>query len=380
MRLSHDPHARRRLTALVAAGALALVVGVIVGASAGEGGSTSEQTAPTTPRQEAKQEARKLSLPRAVGTLLVSAFDGTTVPDYIPRRLRDGQISGVILFGGNVASRGNLRAITRRVQRAAGGDAIVSVDQEGGEIRNLPWAGPVSGQPDQGDAASVRSLARSAARQLARVGVNVNLAPVADVPVGPTAVMASRAFSGSTEEVAAKVAASVEGMRAGGIAATAKHFPGLGAATTNTDDGSARVDLLEGELGERDLPPFEAAIRARVPLIMLSHALYPTLDDKAIASQSRAVVTGLLREKLGYDGVVVTDSLEAQAVLDTGAIAEAAQRSIEAGADLILMTGSGSWNEVYPAVLKRAQTDRAFAKRVRESAARVLLMREELRR
>ena len=380
MRLSRDPIARRRLAALLGAAAVALVVGVIVGAGTGGGSEDEAEPAATTPRQEAKREARRLPLKRAVGTLLVSAFDGTSLPGYMPRRLRAGETSGVILFGGNIASRRGLRALTRRIQQAAGGTAIVSVDQEGGEIRNLPWAGPVAGQPQQGDAASVGDLARTAARQLRRAGVNVNLAPVADVPVGPTAVMAGRAFGGSTEEIAAKVRASVEGMRAGGVAATAKHFPGLGAATANTDDTSVRVELLDGELAERDLPPFEAAIAAKVPLIMLSHALYPSIDENAIASQSKAVVTGLLRERLGYDGVIVTDSIEAQAVLDTGGIAEAAQRSVEAGADLILMTGSGSWNEIYPALLQRARRDRAFHARVRESAARVLLMRATLRR
>jgi beta-N-acetylhexosaminidase len=379
VRRSRDAIARRRLTALTVAGSIALVVGIAIGASAG-GGDDQDGAVATTPEQVAKQQARRLPLRRAVGAVLISAFDGPKAPEYIRRRLRAGETSGVILFAGNVPSRGGLIAMTRAMQRAAGGGAIVSVDQEGGEIRNLPWAGPAPGQPAQGNAANVRRLAETAGRQLRRAGVNVDLAPVADVPVGPTAVMAGRAFSGTTADVAAKVRASVEGLRAGGVSATAKHFPGLGAAATNTDDGSVRLDLLDNELQERDLPPFKAAIAAGVPLIMLSHALYPSLDPKAIASQSRPIVTGLLRERLGYDGVIVTDSIEAQAVLDGGGIATAAERSIAAGADLILMTGSGSWNQIYPRLLARAGRDAAFRARVRESAARILRLKQQLRR
>jgi beta-N-acetylhexosaminidase len=186
--------------------------------------------------------------------------------------------------------------------------------------------------------------------------------------------MAGRAFAGGPHAVAAKVAASVRGWRAGGVAPTAKHFPGLGAAAVNTDDGSTSVALEE----RRDLKPFRAAIAAGVPLVMLSHALYPALDGKRIASQSRPIVTGLLRRRLGFDRVIVTDSIEAQAVLDRSGIVTAAERSLAAGADLILMTGSGSWNHVFPHLLARARHDPAFRARVRESAARVLRLKRAL--
>jgi beta-N-acetylhexosaminidase len=124
--------------------------------------------------------------------------------------------------------------------------------------------------------------------------------------------------------------------------------------------------------------PFRAAIAERVPLIMLSHASYPALDSRRIASQSRSIATGLLRRRLGYEGVVVTDSLEAAAVLASSGIAAAAERSIRAGADLILMTGSASWNDVYPHLLAEARRDPAFRKRIRAAAARVLALKGSL--
>jgi beta-N-acetylhexosaminidase len=111
---------------------------------------------------------------------------------------------------------------------------------------------------------------------------------------------------------------------------------------------------------------------------MLSHAIYPTLDPTRIASQSPPIATGLLRERLGYDGVVITDSIEAQAVLDRSNVAVAAERSVKAGADLILTTGSASWNEIYPRLLKLARRSPSFRKRVRDSAARVLELKRRL--
>jgi beta-N-acetylhexosaminidase len=223
----------------------------------------------------------------------------------------------------------------------------------------------------------VRRLARDSGAELRRAGVSVNLAPVADVSAG-AAALAGRTFPGTPAEVAKRTRASVEGFRAGGVAATAKHFPGLGAASLNTDDGPVTIDAPRAVLDARELVPFEAAVEANVPLVMLSHALYPALDARRIASQSPAIATGLLRERLGFHGVTVTDSMEAAAVLARSGVATAAERSVLAGADLILMTGSASWNDVFPRLLERARSSPAFRARVRESAARVLALKSVL--
>ncbi|MGH2823628.1 MAG: glycoside hydrolase family 3 N-terminal domain-containing protein, partial [Thermoleophilaceae bacterium] len=182
------------------------------------------------------------------------------------------------------------------------------------------------------------------------------------------------AFAGGASGIAARTRASIEGMRAAGVAATAKHFPGLGRARVNTDDGSATV--TGGLTG--DLEPFRAAVAAGAPLVMLSHALYPALDRDRIASQSPRIVAGLLRERLGYDGVIVTDSIEAQAVLDRSGVARAAERSLSAGADLILTTGSASWTQIHPWLLRRARASPAFRQRIRKSAARVIGLKARL--
>jgi beta-N-acetylhexosaminidase len=379
MRLSSDPAARRRLALLATAALASFVVGVAVGA----GGDDQEaEPQPGEAAEQVQEERRqrtlaavdRLGLRQQVGQLIVSSFPDPSPPDYVSRRLRAGETAGVILFGFNAGSEAEWRALTRAVQRHAGGDALVMVDQEGGEIRTVSWAGPEAGQPSQGDAAAVRRSARQTGRQLRRSGVNVNLAPVADVPGGPAPVMGFRAFEGDANGIAARTTASIEGMRAAGVAPTAKHFPGLGRAQVNTDDASA---LVTGPVTD-DLVPFQAAIEARAPLIMLSHALYPDLDPDRIASQSHEIVTGLLRDRLGYEGVIVTDSIEAQAVLNRSGVGRAAERSVRAGADLVLTTGSASWSQIHPWLLREARTSAPFRERVRESAARVLQLKEDL--
>ncbi|HYP47644.1 MAG TPA: glycoside hydrolase family 3 N-terminal domain-containing protein, partial [Thermoleophilaceae bacterium] len=195
---------------------------------------------------------------------------------------------------------------------------------------------------------------------------------------GASSALAGRAFSGGPDSVAEHVAASLRGLRAGRVGATAKHFPGLGAANANTDDAPVTIDATRAELDARELPPFRAAVRERVPLVMAGHALYPALDNRRIASQSPAVLERLLRRELGFRGVVVTDSIEADAVLSRSGVAPAAERSVAAGADLVLLTGSGSWNLAFPRLLERARRSPAFRARVGESAARVLALKRSL--
>jgi beta-N-acetylhexosaminidase len=376
VRVSADPAARRRLALLTGAGLVALLAGVGVGADGGgeDASEPADRPASRTGEQRSSEAVDRLSLRQQVGQLTISSFPDPLAPDYVRRRLQAGETAGVILFGFNATTRSEWRRLTRSVQRPAGGRALVMVDQEGGAVTTVSWAGPERSQPEQGGPSSVRRAAEAAARRLLGAGVNVNLAPVADVPGGAAPALGSRAFAGGPRSIAGRTRASIEGMSSAGVAATAKHFPGLGRAQVNTDDSSVDVSgALEG-----DLVPFREAIAADVPFVMLSHARYPALDRHRIASQSRAIVTGLLRRELGFDGVIVTDSIEAQAVLDRSGVARAAERSIRAGADLILTTGSASWSQIHPLLLRRARASAAFRERVRDSAARVLSLKRRL--
>lgn len=354
---------------------MAATVGLVAGA--GSGGDQGPSREPARGEAPTPGAAVGVSLERQVGSLLLMSYDGPDVPGYILRRLREGQGSGVILFGPNAPDAETVRRATDRMQRAGRGAALVATDQEGGDIRSLAFAGPAVSQAAQPTLEAAAGAAREGARALRDAGVNVNLAPVADVSA-PGSVVAGRAFPGDAATVSGLVERTVRAYERERVATTIKHFPGLGEATENTDDVSVTIDTPRGELEEGAFAPFEAGIDAGAPLVMASHAVYPALDEESIASQSRPVLQELLREEMGFEGAVVTDSIEAQAVLDRSGVADAAERSVQAGVDLVLMTGSGSWNEIFPRLLRRARRDPAFRERVAESADRVLALKRRL--
>jgi beta-N-acetylhexosaminidase len=326
------------------------------------------------PSAGASGSAGSLTLEQQVGQLLVFSFRGTTPPAYVLETLREKRAAGVILFGGNIASPDQLGSLTRALRRQ-GGRPLIAVDQEGGQVRRVPWAGPVRSEPEQVAAGSVRSDATAAARVLRAFGIDVTFAPVADVPSVRGAAIASRAFSRDPALASTAVRDAVVGWRAGGVAATAKHFPGLGGASANTDAAVVRIGRSRAQLEDVDLAPFRAAVDAGIPLVMVGHARYPALDRYRIASQSAPIIDTLLRHELGFRGVVVTDSMEARASLATGSLEKASERAVRAGADLVLLTGRGSYRPVYDHLLAVARTDSTFRARVRESAARVLALK-----
>ena len=373
--------ARRRLTALGIAGALAFVVGVAVGGGDDEsdGGDGSAPAATPAPEEVARKVSEELPLTQQVGRLVVLRFAGTSVPGYVRRVLSEGRAAGAILFRDNLTDAEQAKALAGRLERGAEGPPLIMVDQEGGEVRILPWAPPAASQSQQAAAGTVGADAEAAARALRATGINVSLAPVGDVPSVDGAALTGRAFSTDFQVAAEAMAESVRGWREGGVAPTAKHFPGIGGAVTNTDDGPVTIERSAQQIRDEDLVPFRAAIEAGVPLVMAGHALYSALDRERIASQSQPIIEGLLRDELGFDGVVITDSTEAAAVQAVTGVQEAAVRNIHAGVDIVLTTGRGSYIQVYRALLAEARRDPAFRDRVRQSAARVVALQQSLR-
>lgn len=354
------PAALRRRRALGAVALLAALAGLVVGARAGDEYPPARTAAPRPASEEATAAPTASTPEPAVGRLILLRFVGTEAPAYVRRALREGRAGGAILFRDNVESPAQLRRLTRALDRAAGGRALVAVDQEGGSVRVVPWAGPERSAPEQAAGGSVEEESRAAGETLASAGVDVVLGPVADLPAPG---LPGRAFGA---EPGPAVAAAVRGWRAGGVLPTAKHFPGLGGAATSTDDAAI---TLPGDR-EADLAAFAAAIDAGVPLVMASHARYPALDPDRIASQSRRILRGVLRERLGFEGAVITDSLEAAAPLATGPVEEAAERSLIAGADLLLTTGRGSYLRIHRHLGERLADSPALAARVAEATRR----------
>jgi beta-N-acetylhexosaminidase len=278
----------------------------------------------------------------ARGTLLPS-FPGATAPRWLLDEL-EGGLAGVTLFAltGNVPSPESLAALTAQMRKA--GDPFVAIDEEGGDVTRL--GGHATGSPYPGNAALgavddpelTRRVYRSLAAELAEVGVNVNFAPSVDVNTADdNPVIGTRSFGSDPELVARHAAASVAGTQEAGVAACAKHFPGHGATV---DDSHLSVPLVDADLElleRRELLPFRAAIAAGTRAVMTGHLNLPAITAGAPATLSHAAITGLLRERLGYRGVIVTDALDMRGASGAIGIPEASVRALIAGADLLCL-------------------------------------------
>jgi beta-N-acetylhexosaminidase len=316
------------------------------------------------------------TLHQLVGQRLVVSFSGTTPSRSLLARIRKGEIGGVIVFGPNVESAAQVLKLTRTLHRAAH-DAgqprlLVMVDQEGGLVRRFRWAPPRRSAEELGSGTIVdtRAIGRATAASLRSLGVDVNLAPVADVPRVPGSTIAAqdRAYSTSPNEAGAFAMAFAQGLREGGILATAKHFPGLGGAVGNTD--LRRVSIAtDARTARADLVPFRRLVDDGIPLVMLSNAIYPAYGSQpALLSPS---IHALLRKELGFTGATITDALDAVANVRGVPVATVALGAAAADNDLLLFTGTEAASAaafdtlVAAAVsghLKRASLERSYAR------------------
>jgi beta-N-acetylhexosaminidase len=325
------------------------------------------------------------TFPQLVGQRIVIAFKGTTADPNLLARIKAGQVGGVILFSSNVASPAQLTRLTASLQAAAtaGGQPrlIISTDQEGGLVKRIPWAPPNRSAQQLGQlptSQSYRSGAATAAA-LRHGGVNVDLAPVADVPAGPADFIYQqhRAFSTSRFTVALDAAAFGAGLEQGKVWPAFKHFPGLGLARVSTDQTLVRITATKTALVKGVLPYQVAFRRGLHPLVMLSTAVYPALDWRAPAWSPP--IMHFLRGRLGFAGVTITDSLDAAAAVRHESIAGVALRSAQAGSDLILITGSEAESRgVFDHLLAAAKSGALPLSQLTASYNRILTLKGRL--
>ncbi|PRY62852.1 beta-N-acetylhexosaminidase [Knoellia remsis] len=275
----------------------------------------------------------------ALGSLIVG-LPGHEATDELRRAVGDG-LGGVVLFTRNVRDADQLTGLVASL-RSERPDLLVAIDHEGGEFSHLsavnPWplAAPRT-LGDLDDIALTRDSARDAAAMLDSFGIDVMLAPSADVNSNPgNPIISTRAFGTTVERVSRHAVAFVEGVHDAGIAACAKHFPGHGDVSVDSHVDLPRVDRTAAEVSTLELEPFRAVIDAGVDVIMTAHIVFSTFDD-APATLSHRILTGVLRDELGYEGVLTTDALEMGAITRRMTIADATVRCLRAGADLAMI-------------------------------------------
>jgi len=326
------------------------------------------------------------ALESRLGELLIVGFPGTSMTDEVRDRLLRIRPAGVILFAQNLTDAGQTGRLTRAIQDTIGSPelpALLCADEEGGMVSQLSgfWevAPSARAQALSGGAPLVKELAQRTARRLLALGFNLNFAPVLDIDSNPeNPVIGIRSFGSTASLVTSCGRAASEGILAAGAIPVVKHFPGHGDTSLDSHVALPVVSADEARLTLRELRPFAGAIQWSAPVIMSAHVLLPAIepDPKRPATISPRVITGLLRERMGFGGVVVTDALEMAGVAALKSFGEIAVDAIEAGCDLLLYSKLTPGPEEALAALRDAlRSGRLSEERIQASLERLRSLR-----
>ena len=332
-----------------------------------------------------QSQEESLSVRDAVGQMFVVGMSGTEPDYYVERMIRERNIGGILLFGYNMQSLPQTRSLVQSLQQISletdpAMPLFVAVDQEGGEVASVPWVSPqppASALGEGGDPQQVHDVYESMGRGLREAGINTNFAPVVDVGAG-TAI-GSRSFGDDPGLVSRMGVAAIEGLRDAGVVASAKHFPNHGPATADSHLALPVVGHDPDTVERFDLPPFRAAAGVGVPMVMVGHLVYPAIDPERPASLSPAAIR-LLRESVGFDGVVVTDDLNMQGASghrSAGGVPGAAVAAVEAGADLLIVSGPPQEQaDAHEAVVAAVESGALPRERIHDSVERITKVKE----
>ena len=356
-------------------------------------GSTSRTPGapPTTgaaPTSCATRIVRGMDDAERAGQLIMVGLDAGAARSSLDSLVTRRHLGGVILLGGWHDGAQQVRAVTRHLaglasaKATAGLGLLLAADQEGGAVQQLRGPGfsrmPSAREQNSAGPSALTADATIWAGQLRKAGITVNLAPVADTV--PTSIGTAnqpigrydRQFSSDPDRVATMVSAFIAGMRAGGVASTVKHFPGIGRITGNTDVTSTGITDRRTTVDDPYLEPFRAGIQDGVELVMVGSAIYSRIDPGTNALFSRAIVTDLLRDRLSYDGVVITDDVGAARAVADVPVGQRATRFVRAGGDIVLTARPSTVPTMHDALTATMRHDPQFARQVEAAVTRVV--------
>lgn len=296
--------------------------------------------------------------------------------DTTKQKLSEYPVGGLIYFSKNIKSADQLKEMLDTTRNTMIYPVFLAVDEEGGSVSRVAGAGLAENVGDMSEIGSTcdpekaKEVGTTIGTYLSQSGFNVDFAPVADVVSTENAVIGNRSFGSDPNVVGTMVAAEVQGLQESGVSACLKHFPGIGDTTTDTHDEKTVSEKTLEDMQQNDLPAFQAGIDAGADFVMVSHMSLPNVvGDDTPCSLSGTVISDLLRNQLGYDGIVITDALDMSAITDSYSSAEAAVKAIEAGADMLLMPEN--FEEAYQGVLEAVQNGTISEERINESLKRI---------
>lgn len=339
---------------------------------------SSSQGAATSTKGSVSEEVDSMSLREMVGQMFVVSVSGTEPDYYIEKMIRERNVGGVLLFGYNMQSEAQTRALVDSLQEIAVDSEpaiplFVAVDQEGGDISSAPWATPQPAAAEvgaRGDAAEARAITEQIGSELRRAGVNTDFAPVVDTGFG--AAIGARSYGEDPALVARMGAAAVEGFESAGIVSAAKHFPNHGVAKVDSHVGFPVVEHDMPTILSYDLPPFRAAVEAGVPMVMVGHLIYPAIDPERPASLSPRAIK-LLREELDFGGVIVSDDLSMAGASGGESPTEATVAAVKAGVDLLIVSSlAEDQAAAYEALVAAVENGQISEERIERSVGRIV--------
>lgn len=308
---------------------------------------------------------------------LTGVDTATKAGDGTQKALMKYPVGGLVYFTKNMQSDEQFKEMLSNTATMSKYPLFLAVDEEGGHVTRLAAAGldvpdmlPVGEIGATGDTSAAYSAANTIGNYLGTYGINLNFAPVADVAVSDNSIMADRSFGADAMQDAEMVEAAVRGIQDAGISACIKHFPGMGSIVEDIHEGVVVSERTLEQIRESDLLPFQAGIQAGADMVMIGHVALPSVTgDETPASLSCIVITELLRNELGYQGVVITDALDTKAICEQYSSADAAVIALQAGADMLLMPEN--FEEAYAGVLAAIEDGRLSESRITESLERI---------
>lgn len=326
------------------------------------------------------------SLQEKIGQMLMVGFHGLQAPSHILDWLKEGQIGGVILFARNVDNPQQVAELCKSIHEAAKFPALIAIDQEGGMVARLREPSGFTESPGAMALASAQDgeiqtekVSAVLGAEMRSLGINWNYAPSVDISynaANPT--VGTRSFGKEKDFVAQMAAAAVRGFQKGGVAACAKHFPGLGNTTVDTHLELPILDTNLDKLLKNDLHPYRVAIEANLASIMTTHTIFSTLDENYPATLSPHIIQHLIREELAYEGIVVSDCMEMRAISDHYGAGESAVLGLIGGLDIVLMSHTRAMQEeAYDAMLEAAQSGRIPLEQIDKANARIENLKEQ---
>ncbi|MDW2885937.1 beta-N-acetylhexosaminidase [Exiguobacterium artemiae] len=325
----------------------------------------------------------KMSTEEKVDQLLYIGVTGTALTQADRTLLQDHALGGVLLLGGNITSTDQLKTFTTAITEAQSADskAFLGFDEEGGRVSRVPDAqlklSPSLSFGQKNDPELMEEVGRTLGSISRFYGFNMDFAPVLDVNSNPAnPIIGDRALSADPQQVARLGVPLMQGMKTEDVVPVVKHFPGHGDTTVDSHVGLPRVDATKAELEQTELVPFKRAIQEGAEMVMVAHILFPALDKNRPSSLSKSVMTGVLRDELKFDGVIITDDLVMGAITEQYGLAQAASLALENGADMAMFSAPGAYTSVHKEIMARIKQGKLSVSDLDQKVERVLRLKQ----